>query len=106
MQARVPYWYGVRSSLPAAITLLEFKSFGPAGAQIDIGARVVDSSGLDVEGGRLTVTTATPGAKVVGPEATEGKPGVLSVGLVPAAGANVFNFTSGGITRKVTVDGN
>ena len=102
VEARVPYWYGVRSAAEA-ITLLEFK--GEGSGTVVFGVRVVDGAGIDVPGAELEVATNTPGAAVSELARLEGKPGVIGVALTLAAGENRFVFRSGQVTRRVTITG-
>jgi subtilisin family serine protease len=102
VEARVPYWYGVRSAAKA-ITLLEFK--GEGSGTIVFGARVVDGAGIDVPDAELAVTTDTPGAAVSEVARLDGKPGVFGVALTLAAGENSFVFRSGEVSRTVTITG-
>lgn len=104
LESRVPYWYGVRSSVAKAITLLDFKSEGEEGKAMTFGCRVVDASGIEIVDARLTVTSMS-GGKVVGVEAQTDNPGVFLVELAPAKGDNVFQFSAGGITRTVEITG-
>ena len=101
----MPYWYGVRSNEAKAITLLENKSEGTAGEAMIFGCRVVDASGIEIVDAKLTVTS-TSGGKVIGVEAQADNPGVFLVGLEPAKGENVFQFSAGGVNRTVTITGN
>ncbi|MBM3764860.1 MAG: hypothetical protein FJW32_05670 [Acidobacteria bacterium] len=105
LESRVPYWYGARSSVAKAITLLEFQSEGEEGETMTFGCRVVDASGIEIVDAQLTVTSMS-GGKVVGVEAQTDKPGVFLVELTPAKGDNVFQFSAGGITRTVEITGN
>lgn len=103
--ARIPYWYGVRSSVPKAITLLETKQSGKAGESVDFAARVLDGSGIEIVDAKLAITTSSPGAEVVAIEPDSDKPGVFLFRLKLGPGENVFAFSAGDVTRNVIILG-
>ena len=106
--ARIPYWYGVASSTPAHITILDTPSTPPAaGAVVGILFRVTDASGIIVNGVTPTVTASSGGGSVVGVDSLDSSyPGVWSVGvrMGPGSGvSNVFLISAGGLTQTVAI---
>jgi subtilisin family serine protease len=107
--ARVPYWYGVASSMPAHLTILYVTSQASAGvvAKDAVLFRITDSSGIDVSGVAPTVTVVSGGGSLYLlnlPDAFN-YPGVWSASLQmgPVAGNNVFTIAAGGLTQTVLI---
>ena len=108
--ARVPYWYGVASSVPAHITVVYVPSSPPAAGtavQDAIWFRVTDASGIIVSSIIPTVTAPAGGGSVLSVVSAEPEyPGVwmVNVRMGPASGAsNVFQISAGNITQTVTI---
>ena len=108
--ARVPYWYGVASSTPAHITILDGPATQPkAGAVVDsaILFRITDASGIIVSSVIPTVTVSSGGGSVLAVESVDSSyPGVWTVNLrmgPTSAASNVFTIAAGGLTQTVTI---
>jgi hypothetical protein len=108
--ARIPYWYGVASSTPAHLTILDIvPTPPPAGSVVDdaILFRITDASGIIVGSITPTVTALSGGGSVVAVDSLDSSyPGVWAANLRmgPAASAdNVFTITAGSLTQTVTI---
>jgi len=105
---RVPYWYGVGSSEPARITLLNTATSPLAGSTVPDAAlfRVTDANGITVPGA-LPMATVIDGGGSVLAVVDHGavNPGVfgLVVQLGQEAGANDFAIHVGTLTQRVTI---
>jgi minor extracellular serine protease Vpr len=107
---RVPYWYGVASTIPAHITVLQTVTNPKAGSfnQDAVLFRVTDANGMTVAG-------AHPTARVIDGGGTVGTinnedaftPGIfgLDVTLGSAKGNNDFEIRVGTLTQTVTLVG-
>jgi subtilisin family serine protease len=106
---RIPYWYGVASSTPAHITILDVAPQPAAGTVVDdaILFRITDASGIIVNSVTPTVTVSSGGGSVVDVNSQDSLfPGVWGVDLRmgPGSGAsNVFRIAAGGLTQTVTI---
>jgi subtilisin family serine protease len=108
VEQRVPYWYGVGSTVPARITILNTPTNPKAGAvsQGDVLFRVTDASGITVPGVHPTATVVDGGGKVLSVENDDPfLPGVfaLNVQLGAVAGSNDFQIRVGNLTQTVTI---
>ena len=105
---RVPYWYGVGSTVPARITILNTATGPAAGSTVPNAAlfRVTDATGITVPGVKPTATVIDGGGSVVGiVDQGLASPGVfgLQVQLGPVAGTNDFQIHVGNVTQTVTI---
>ncbi len=105
---RVPYWYGVGSTVAAHITALDTVSNPTAGTfqQDAVLFRVTDANGITVTGVHPTATVIDGGGSVQGiGDRSAFYPGVfgLSVTLGPTAGSNDFQIQVGALKQTVTV---
>jgi len=105
---RVPYWYGVGSTLPVHITVLNTATTPTAGSMVPDAAlfRVTDASGITVPGVTPTAAVIDGGGSVLGiVDHSVTNPGVfgLDVQLGPAAGSNDFQIRVGNLTQTVTI---
>jgi len=106
--ARVPYWYGVASSNPAHITILDAPQTPPApNTRANILFRITDVSGIIITSLNPTVTVSAGGGTVQSVISADSySPGVwsLNVQLGPTAGAtNTFAIAAGGLTQSVSI---
>jgi subtilisin family serine protease len=106
----VPYWYAVSNNQPAGITILSTVQTARRGArQVDaVLFRVIDAAGLPLPEASVTVTSTAGGGVARGVRSYDAEiPGLLGleVQLGIAAGANIFQIETGGITREVTITG-
>src|SRR5205085_1692784 len=105
---RVPYWYGIGSTVPERITVLYTVPTPKAGAFTRDAAnfRITDKNGITVRGVTPKATVVSGGGSVQG-IANEDSfyPGVygLNVTLGAAAGSNVFHIAVGNVTQDVTI---
>jgi minor extracellular serine protease Vpr len=107
---RVPYWYGVQSTTPGHITVLDSTSSAPAGSVVTqaILFRITDPSGIPMNAsatvvpvsGGGTVTTRVQSVNSQSPYSY-----VVSVKLGPTPGDNVFRIQVGSLTKDVTITG-
>jgi minor extracellular serine protease Vpr len=105
---RVPYWYGVGSTVPAHITVLSTVNNPKAGTvnQDAVLFRVTDVSGITVPGVKPSATVIDGGGSVLAvPSRDAFYPGVfgLNVKLGPAKGANDFQIQVGNLKQTVTI---
>jgi hypothetical protein len=108
--ARIPYWYGVASSTPAYIAILQTPSTPPAaGTEVDdaIWFRITDASGIIVGSVTPTVTVSSGGGSVLAVNSLDSYyPGVWGVNVRMGSGSgasNVFTIAAGGLTQTVTI---
>jgi len=107
---RVPYWYGVASTVPAHITVLQTVTNPKAGSfnQDAVLFRVTDANGMTVAGVHPTVTVIDGGG-TVGTINNEDAftPGIFGfdVTLGSAKGNNDFEIRVGTLTQTVTLVG-
>jgi minor extracellular serine protease Vpr len=110
VSTRVPYWYGVRSTTPGHITILDSTSSASAGSAVSqaILFRVSDQSGIPMPVS-ATVTVVSGGGRVVIPQQSVNSQVpdayAVSVKLGPAPGPNVFRIQVGDLTNDVTITG-
>jgi hypothetical protein len=110
VEERVPYWYGVGSTVPARITILDSTASGSPNAFVPDAVlfRVTDAAGINVPGLKPKATVIDGGGFIIG-VGNQGSvnPGVfgLTVRLGPAAGANDFQIQAGPLTQTVTITG-
>ncbi|HUB25178.1 MAG TPA: S8 family serine peptidase, partial [Tepidisphaeraceae bacterium] len=105
---RVPYWYGVPSTTPAHITILQTASSPAPGGMVPDAAlfRVTDASGITVSGATPAAAVIDGGGSILGVvDLSATNPGVfaLSVQVGPIAGTNDFRIQVGKITETVTI---
>jgi hypothetical protein len=105
---RVPYWFGVASTTPARITILNSATNPAPGSFANDAAffRVTDINGITVPGVKPHATTVSGGGTVSGVVSDDSfLPGVfsLNVRLGPKAGSNVFRIQVGNLTKDVTI---
>ncbi|HVN03437.1 MAG TPA: S8 family serine peptidase [Bryobacteraceae bacterium] len=109
-RARIPYWYGVASNVPAHITVLYVPPSPPAAGTVATDAiwfRITDASGIIAGNVTPRVTATSGGGAVVSVVSADSQyPGVwaVNVRMGPASGAsNVFQIMAGNITQTVTI---
>lgn len=104
---RVPYWYGVPSSTPAHITVLDAPATPPAAnTSANVLFRITDASGIIIDSITPTVTVTSGGGRVESLASSDYAQGVwsLTVQLGPGSEAsNVFLITAGALTQSVTI---
>jgi minor extracellular serine protease Vpr len=105
---RVPYWYGVGSTVPAHLTILNMATTPAAGSTVPDAAqfRVTDANGITVPGVTPTASVIDGGGSILGiVDHSATNPGVfgLDVQLGPAAGSNDFQIRVGNLTQTVTI---
>jgi len=108
VETRLPYWYGVRSSTPAFLTLFQVPTAGTSGGTVNVLLRVSDITGTPLVEQDPVVTVVSGGGDVSRVELFEqAYPGVFRVvlRLGPFAPSNVFRFEAGEISRQITVRG-
>jgi subtilisin family serine protease len=110
IETRIPYWYGVASSTPAYLTVLNVESTPPkAGASVTdaIQFRVTDASGIIVPGVQPTVTVTAGGGSVMAVRSEDSEyPGVWGVDVrmgPTSATANTFHIVAGSLSQDVTI---
>ena len=107
---RVPYWYSVASTKPAAFSILGGTTSGRRGAVVRDAVlfRVLDASAMNIAGAEPEVTV-TAGDGVARPVVSYDSdiPGLfgLTVQLGPVAGVNTFRIQAGEITTVVNITG-
>lgn len=110
VEERVPYWYGVGSTVPAHLTVLDSTTTASPNAFVADAVlfRVTDAAGINVPGVTPKATVIDGGGFIIG-VGSQGSvsPGVfsLTVRLGPAAGANDFQIRVGELTQTVTITG-
>ncbi len=109
-EARIPYWYAVRSGVPAYLAVLQKRESAAPDSLLRgaIYVRVTDGSGVTVRDVQPTATVAAGGGEVTGIVSVDDEiPGVwaVSVRLGPAAGRNEFEIQAGEIKKTVVVQG-
>ena len=108
--ARVPYWYSVSSTTPAAFTILSATTSGRRGAVVRDAVlfRVLDASAMNIAGAE-PVVTVTEGEGIARPVVSYDSeiPGLfgLTVQLGPAAGVNTFRIQAGELSSVVNITG-
>ncbi len=111
VESRVPYWYGVKSDSPVAITDLDSDTSGTRGSRRTdaILFRVTDAAGLPITNVTPVVTVTAGGGAVTSLKSYDAdSPGLfsISVRLGAAAGANTFRVQAGDISANFTITGN
>ena len=106
VESHVPYWYGVASSVPAYITVMDSATTLRHGTLVTDAVifHVADASGIVMTDKIPTVTAVSGGGTVVGIVSHNAdSPGAygLNVRLGPVAGTNIFRITAGGVTLDV-----
>lgn len=106
---RVPYWYGVQSTTPGHITILDSATSALAGAVVNQAMlfRVTDQSGIPMQVSPTVVTVSGGGSvtRVLSINSQSPYSFTVSVRLGIAAGPNVFRIEVGGLTKDVTITG-
>ena len=109
VEQRVPYWYGVGSTVPARITILSTPTTSPKAGAVDTDAvlfRVTDASGITVPGLQPKATVVDGGGKVLSVN-DDGLfyPGVFGLTLQygAVAGSNDFQIQVGALSQTVTI---
>jgi hypothetical protein len=107
---RIPYWYAVRSTGPARITILDLLSSARrSSTQSDaIMFRVTDASGLPITDRQPDVTSVSGGGSVRSIHSYDSDvPGLFGVDvqLGLTAGVNVFRIQAGAQTIDVSITG-
>ena len=104
---RVPYWYGVASTTPAHITILDQPATPPAvGSTANVLFRITDGSGIIIGTVTPTATVASGGGSVTSIDSADTyAPGVwsLNVKLGTVAGSNTYTIAAGGLTQTLTI---
>jgi subtilisin family serine protease len=105
---RVPYWYGVASSQPRYITVLQTRSDVQRGTSVfdAIIFRITDEAGIPVRDITPTITVVSGDGEVIDVFARSRlSPGAFGAQLRmgPRAGSNTFRIEAGGIQREVTI---
>ncbi|MGH9672089.1 MAG: S8 family serine peptidase [Bryobacteraceae bacterium] len=107
-QTRVPFWYAVKSSTPAYVTVFRAPAQAAPNASVTILVRLSDASGLPINDVDPEVTVATGEGSVVRVQSAHNMyPGTTQVvlRLAPFAGSNVFRIRAGEITESVSISG-
>jgi subtilisin family serine protease len=105
---RVPYWHGVGSDQPAALTPLLGSTSARAGNRLQFVVQVTDSAGLLTGGVRPTVTAATRSGvsgRVVTVAAQQAGSWVVTVLLSATPGTNAFDIEAGDLKTTVLLSG-
>jgi hypothetical protein len=104
---RVPYWYGVPSTTPAHITVLDAPATPPAAStSANVLFRITDASGIIIGSIIPTVTVTSGGGRVVSVLSDQYAPGVWSLTVELGPGpetSNVFLIAAGALTQSVTI---
>ncbi|MBY0503633.1 MAG: S8 family serine peptidase [Bryobacteraceae bacterium] len=103
---RVPYWHGVGSDTPAALTPLLADDSARVGARLQFVVQVTDSAGLFTNGVKPTVTAVTRGG-VAGRVVTVAPvdTGFYVVTVTLALGTNAFDIEAGDLRTTVLLTG-
>jgi hypothetical protein len=107
-EVRIPYWHGVPSQVPHAITTLSASSEGATSSRRQIIFRVTDRAGLSV-GAEPEVSVTEGDGRVTSVTSIDGEiPGawLAVVRLGPDPGANTFRIKAGDLTRDISIRGN
>lgn len=104
--ARVPYWYGAPSGIPARITVLDNPSSSQpvaAGTRTQVVFRVTDATGLPVTNLLPAATSVSGGGTVIGltPYAFGYNAFVLTVQVTTST--DIFQIQVGSVTLQVSV---
>ncbi len=107
---RVPYWYGVESTTPGYITILDSAASGAAGTVVTqaILFRVSDQSGIPMNASPTVVPVSgggTVASRVQSINSQSPYSFIVSVKLGPTPGSNVFRIQVGSLTKDVTIVG-
>lgn len=110
VESRIPYWYAVRSGVPANLTILETKESGLTGSlqRRAIYFRVTESSGVAIRDLEPTVRPISGGGEVVQVASADALvPGAyfVDVRLGLEAGRNEFQIQAGEIQKTVVIEG-
>jgi len=111
VESRVPYWYGVKSDTPFAITDLDSKTSENRGSrQTDaILFRVTDAAGLPITNVTPVVTVTAGGGTVTSLRSYDSdSPGLFSISVLlgTVAGTNTFHVQAGDISANFNITGN
>jgi subtilisin family serine protease len=107
---RIPYWYAVRSSTPAGITILAAETSGRRGGLLRDAflIRVTDASGLVLTGVQPEVSVLSGNGEARGVTSYDSEvPGMFGIDVLlgPGAGANTFRITAGPVTADLAISG-
>jgi subtilisin family serine protease len=106
VDARIPYWYAVRSGTPRFVTLIQPPDSERTGETVRVFARVTDGVGLPLFDPELRVTAETGGGEVLSTESIDTIfPGVYRVRLRmgPDASTHTFLFESGDVRTRLAI---
>lgn len=105
---RVPYWYGVGSTVATHLTILNSATSPAAGSVVPDAVlfRITDVNGITVPGITPAANVIDGGGMVLGiVDHSATNPGVfgMNVQVGPAPGANDFQIRAGNLTQTVTI---
>jgi hypothetical protein len=102
--ARVPYWYAVASGSPASISIFKAPPDGVPGQTVDIFAKVLDGTGIEIAApDSFRVAAMAGGGSVIGAELVDGVPGLFQIRLQLGSGETLFRLSAGGVSRDLTI---
>ena len=108
VSTRIPYWFGVPGTDVKQVAVLSEVDYTnqSAGDLMTFYFRMIDGVGLPVDGGP-TVTTASPGARVISVNPAGRIPGTFQaqvrIGKADSKGVNTFTISAGQVRRDVVV---
>jgi hypothetical protein len=106
VDARIPYWYAVRSGTPKYVALVQPPGTARTRATERVYVRVTDNIGLSLFDPELRVTAGTGGGEVVSTESVDALfPGVYLVRLRMSSepGLHTFVFESGEVSTRLAI---
>jgi subtilisin family serine protease len=110
-ETRVPYWFAVPDTTPAAIPIIAVTATGRRSGQVRNAFyfRVTDAAGIPIAGIKPVVTVQSGDGDLIDlNDYNTDSPGLFSatVRLGPAVGANVFRIEAGEKMIDITITGN
>lgn len=106
VETRIPYWLGVRSTVPANIVVARSPQSGTPESNQQILFRVIDAAGIPLTEPTPSVTVVSGGGTVTGVGPSSPRfPNVwtATVRLSVEPGNNVFRIEAGAVSRTVTI---
>lgn len=106
VESRIPYWYGVGSTEPSSIVVLEEPDNPRAGFSYNVYVRIHDKAGLSLAEPQPTVTPVSGGGSVVSVRSSfRDYPNsyLLRLQMGARAGANVFRVDAGSAQLTFTI---
>jgi hypothetical protein len=103
--SRVPYWYGIRSNVPANVTILLSPSSAQSGSVQSILFRTTDAAGIPLFQSPVITSESGNGSVLTWDSVDSEIPGayLARVRMSTGGGNNVFRIRVGSVSRDVTI---